>query len=162
MALPIRLNIGCGDKYLPGFVNCDKHPGGDLECEAFPLPFATDYADELWAIHLVEHLPRKLVGKAVDEWYRVLKPGGKLVLELPCLNKIAQLVVDGETNLRLTVLGIFGDPRDEKPDMLHQWCWTTQELQQVLVDQNFRDVQIKEPVFHLPARDMRVEAYKPC
>ena len=160
----IRLNVGCGNKYMPGFLNVDRHGADDdidVRSDTHPLPFATDFADELWAIHVLEHLHRSEAPKALYEWFRVLKPGGRLILELPCLDKIAQLIVNGEKNIRLTLLGLYGDPRDPKPDMMHQWCWSKDELTDTLSGVAFLDIQVKEPVFHLPARDMRVEARKP-
>jgi SAM-dependent methyltransferase len=157
----IRLNVGAGDKYLPGFCNVDRHGNQDINSDAFPLPFPTDHADELWAIHLLEHLPRRDASPVLTEWFRVLKPGGKLVLELPCLDKIARLIVAGEKNIRLTVMGIFGDPRDPKPDMMHQWCWTEAELTEALCSVGFQRVTVCEPIFHISARDMRIEGYKP-
>ena len=159
----VRIQVGAGLCHFPGnWVNCDRHGDQDVNCDAVPLPFPTDYADEIWAIHLLEHLHRAEAGPALYEWFRVLKPGGKLVLELPCLNKIAKLIVEGEKNMRLTTMGLFGDPRDPKPDMLHKWCWSTDELTETLTGVNFERVTIQEPIFHIPARDFRVEAYKPC
>lgn len=160
----IRINIGAGNKYMPGFLNCDRHGTDediDVRCDTHPLPFSTDYADEIWAIHILEHLHRREAPKALYEWFRVLKPGGKLILELPCLDKIAQSIVNGEKNIRLTLLGLYGDPRDEKPDMMHQWGWSKDELSDALSNVCFRNIQVKEPVFHIPERDMRIEAYKP-
>src|SRR3990167_5418397 len=148
----IRLNVGAGDKFIPGFVNIDRHGNQDINSDAFPLPFPTDHADELWAIHLLEHLPRRDASPVLTEWFRVLKPGGKLVLELPCLDKIARLIVAGEKNMRLTVMGIFGDPRDPKPDMMHQWCWTEAELTEALCSVGFQRVTVCEPIFHIAAR----------
>jgi predicted SAM-dependent methyltransferase len=146
---------------MPGFVNCDRHGEQDVQCDATPLPFASDYADELWAIHLLEHLHRREASPTLTEWFRVLKPHGTLVLELPCMDKIAQLIVNGETNQRLTVMGIFGDPRDEKPDMMHQWCWTKNELMETLSSIGFQQIRFLDPIFHKVERDMRVEAVKP-
>ena len=161
---PVRINLGSGLTHFPGrsWISCDRHGFPDVKCDAYPLPFETDYADEVWAIHLLEHLHRGEAGTALYEWFRVLKPGGKLVIEVPCLDKIAQLIVNGERNMRLTTMGLFGDPRDPKPDMLHKWCWSKAELTDTLVGVNFQDVQTMEPWFHLPARDMRMEARKPC
>jgi len=149
--------------HFPGksWINCDRHGDPDVKCDAYPLPFETDYADEVWAIHLLEHIHRSEAGRALYEWFRVLKPGGKLVIEVPCLDKIAQLIVNGEKNIRLTTMGLFGDPRDPKPDMLHKWCWSIAELTDTLVGVNFHDITPMEPIFHLAARDFRIEARKP-
>jgi SAM-dependent methyltransferase len=149
---------------MPGFINVDRHGSDDdvdVKSDIFPLPFGTDYADEIWAIHVFEHLHRNEAGKALYEWFRVLKPGGKLILEMPCLDKIAKLIVAGEKNIRLTLLGLFGDPRDPKPDMGHQWCWGYDEITETLSNVAFKDITICEPVFHIPERDFRVEARKP-
>src|SRR6476646_1456936 len=161
LVTPTSIQIGAGNKYCPGFVNCDRHGEQDVNCDTHPLPFSTDFADEIWAIHVLEHLHRSEAPKALYEWFRVLKPGGKVVIEVPCLDKIAQHIVNGEKNIRLTLLGLFGDPRDPKPDMLHQWCWSKDEIIDTLSNVAFRAIQVMEPVFHIPERDMRVEAYKP-
>lgn len=157
----IRINVGAGDKYMPGFINVDRHGDQDVLADTHPLPFHTDYADEIWAIHILEHLHRSEASKALYEWFRVLKPGGKLILELPCLDKIAWMIVNGEKNLRMTLLGLYGDPRDPKPDMMHQWCWSKAELHEALTNVAFTDIKDVTPVFHIPERDMRFEANKP-
>ncbi len=160
---PVRIQVGSGLTTFPGksWINCDRHGDPDVKCDAFPLPFDTDFADEIWAIHLLEHLHRAEAGQALYEWFRVLKPGGKLVIEVPCLDKIAQLIVDGEKNIRLTTMGLFGDPRDPKPDMLHKWCWSKMELTDTLVGVNFCNIQVNEPIFHMAQRDMQITARKP-
>lgn len=159
---PLKLHLGSGDKYWPGFVNLDKYSSrADVHCEGTHLPHQPNTADELHAIHLLEHFHRLEAENALREWYRVLKPKGKLVLELPSLDKMAQRIVNGETNLRFTLLGLYGDPRETKPGMAHQWGWSMKELEMVLSDVGFVDVSLMEPKFHFPERDMRVEAVKP-
>lgn len=157
----VRLHLGCGNKIWPGWQNVDLHEEADVQADCRKLPFDADYADEIQSIHFIEHIPRLDLENTLIDWYRVMKPGAKLVLELPCLNKMAQLIVNGETNLRLTVLGIFGDPRDPKPGMMHQWAYTKEELTEIVRQCDFVEVTVKEPVFHVPERDMRVEARKP-
>lgn len=157
----VRLHVGAGDKSWPLWTNCDAHGEPDVITDCRKLPFDADYADEIHSIHFVEHIARLEVDNMFADWLRVLKRGGKLAIELPCLNKIAQHIVNGERNLRVTVLGIFGDPRDKKPGMMHRWAWTTQEITDVLRQAGFADVTIKEPVFHHKERDMRIEAVKP-
>ena len=160
MGRPVRINVGAGDKYFPGWINVDKHGEQDVFADAAELPFESNYADEIHAYHIIEHMHRKQAARAVENWFKVLKPGGKLVLEMPCLDKIVDLIKGGERNLRLTLFGLFGDPRDKKPDMMHQWCYSKSEIAELLSGSGFRDVTIMDPVFHLQARDFRVEAVK--
>lgn len=157
---PVRLHLGSGDKYWPGWVNVDLHAKADINCDITKLPFESNYADEIQAHHVLEHLHRKEAGPALYEWYRVLKPNGKIVLELPSLDKIARMIVEGEKNQRLTLLGLYGDPRDPKPDMLHKWGYSVAELTDLLTGVGFREVTFTTPVFHIAQRDMRAEAVK--
>lgn len=155
----LRLNVSAGDKHWPGFVNIDKHGEADVHADMRELPFEHGTVDEMHAIHCVEHIQRLDLEKMLSHWNDLLKMGGKLYIEVPCMNKIAQSIVDHEKNMRLTLLGIFGDPRDEKPGMMHQWCYTREELTEALRQCNF-NVEEAEPRFHLRQRDMRLEATK--
>lgn len=161
MGQPVRLHLGSGDKFWPGWINVDLHDKADVNCDiSKSLPFESGYADEIQALHVLEHIHRKDAGQALYEWFRVLKPDGRLVLELPCLDKMAQMIVEGEKNLRLTLFGIYGDPRDARPGMMHQWGYSKAELSELLAGVGFTQVEVKEPVFHIAKRDMRVEARK--
>lgn len=71
------------------------------------------------------------------DWVRVLKPGGLLVLELPCLDKILRLFAyfvreKKPIDPRLTVWGLYGDPRYENEAMTHKWCYSVGELRQIM------------------------------
>ncbi len=58
-------------------LNC-VHYGGDR------LPFADKTFDILTSWHVIEHVEN--VSTVLDDWYRVLKPGGIMVLETPHAN----------------------------------------------------------------------------
>lgn len=162
MGKPLRLHLGAGDKYWPGYVNVDAHGDQDVTYDCRRLfAFESDSVDEIHAIHFVEHVPRLQLEKMLADWHRVLKRGGKVCVEVPSLDKIAQHIVNGEKNMRLTVLGIFGDPRDMRPDMMHQWSYTAGELIEALQGCGFDDAREVEPHYHIPIRDMRIEATKP-
>jgi len=151
-----KLHLGCGPLYYwPGFTNHDD------EIDLLNMPYGDESVSEIHSIHLFEHLPRMDIHLYLKEWHRILVPHGTLVMEMPSLDKMAQLIVKGETNLILTLLGIFGDPRDwkERPLMRHEWAWTNDELENVLTDNGF-EVEFKEPLFHIKERDLRVEARK--
>jgi predicted SAM-dependent methyltransferase len=155
-----RLHIGAGDKYWPGFVNIDFDGDQDWRCDITKLKmYDDDSVDEIHGIHVFEHLNRVDAQDAVREWRRVLKPGGKLVLEMPCFDKIIGMINQGETNIRMTLWGLFGDPRYRNEHMQHRWCYSEGELADLMKELGF-DAAITEPVYHFAKRDMRCEAIK--
>lgn len=158
-----RLHLFCGDKLWPAFTNCDQYvAAADLNVDCSKLDsFNEGEVDEIYVIHGLEHLHRITAERALKDWYRVLVPGGRLILELPSLDKIVEMLHAGEKNLRLTLLGLFGDPRDPKQGMEHKWCWSQEELTGSLQAAGFTDIAFMEPAFHVPKRDMRVTAVKP-
>lgn len=157
----VRIHAGSGDKPWPLWINVDAHGDPDIVSDVRTMPFEASYADEISAIHVVEHIPRLSVDNMLLDWHRILKPGGKLSIEVPCLNKIAQMIVDGEKNMGLMQMGIFGDPRDKKSGMMHAWAYTREELTNILINTGYVDIKETRPKFHIEKRDMRIEARKP-
>lgn len=169
---PIRLNLGCGPQKLPGFINCDLSGNWskvepDIVCDVTKrLPFDDAYADEVHAYHLFEHLNRWESPPILADWVRVLRPGGLLVLEMPCLDKIirhyAISMIDHEPpDARMTLWGLYGDPRYKNEAMMHKWCYSVGELAAVLKAAGLEEITPDEPQTHQPARDMRMTARKP-
>lgn len=80
-----KLNIGCGNKIMPGFVNLDilELPGVDCVSPADSLPFEKDRFDYVYACHILEHFSRHKIDSVLEEWVRVLKPGGMIRIAVP-------------------------------------------------------------------------------
>ncbi len=83
----LKLNLGCGQNRLDGYLNVDKYGEADLRCdlESFPWPWPDDSVSEIQLIHVLEHL-----GAASDtfigvmkELYRVCEPGGMIHIAVP-------------------------------------------------------------------------------
>jgi ubiquinone/menaquinone biosynthesis C-methylase UbiE len=167
----VRLNLGCGKKLLPGYTNVDmpanwsgKRP--DVECDLRKLPFKAAYADEVLAVHVIEHFHRWETTKLLREWVRVLKPGGLMVIECPCLDKVTMHMIAAATgralyNSRLTMMALYGDPSYRDESMMHKWCFSESELIELLQDAGLTAVFSKPPQWHVPRRDMRIEGLKP-
>jgi len=155
----MRLHLGAGNKYWPGWVNVDLFGDQDVTSNILDLPFDDDSVDEIQAIHVFEHIDRMKVVDALKEWRRVLKNGGKLVLEMPSLDKVIGFFKQDCNDFRMTLLALYGDPREENEYMLHKWCWSADELTKQLNASGF-SVKITQPLFHIPKRDLRCVATK--
>ncbi len=155
----MKLNLGCGEKKWEGFINCDLE-NSDHDCDIRKLPFQDNSADEIHAIHVFEHFYLMECFSILKEWKRVLKPGGLLVLELPCWDKIKQGVLSGIQDEAIKC-AIFGDPHTHKSEFdLHKWCWSSESLVSLCKKAGFKKAEIKTAQFHVPERDMRIEAIK--
>lgn len=160
LALPVvRLNLGAGRRALDGFLTVDVQGDPDIKADVRSLPIPDACVDEAVSIHVLEHLYRWEAPAALREWHRVLKPGGLLAIEVPDLLKCAASIIAGGKE-RAGVWGVFGDPNYGDPLMVHRWCYTAAELCGELRKVGFARVRVRDPQFHKPYRDMRVEARK--
>lgn len=79
------LNLGCGRAVRKGWINIDRvrSEGVDVcvDLQASGLPFRDSSVDEVYASHILEHLPRW--EELLFEIHRVLKPGGLLRIRVP-------------------------------------------------------------------------------
>ena len=88
------LHIGCGSNILPSpFENLDtrKLEGVDHESEAFPLPFDDGTFDLVYSSHVLEHFKRNKTQEVINEWVRVLKPGGTIRLSVPSIESLIKI-----------------------------------------------------------------------
>ena len=85
----VKLNIGAGTDAPPldGFTPIDRAFG----TEAFPLAQYEDGSvDEIRASHVLEHFQQSDIQKVLNEWVRVLKPGGRIRIAVPDFRWCAQ------------------------------------------------------------------------
>lgn len=151
----MKLHLGCGKRRFEGFINIDLHDS-DHDCDIRKLPFDSDSADEIVAIHVCEHFYIHDILDVIKEWRRVLKPGGVMVLELPCLDKVLMHFHNGSPE-NMTLWPLYGDPRTHKDGepALHKWCWSIEQFGQLLKVAGFDKIKYETPHYHQPTRDMR-------
>lgn len=133
-----------------------------MVCDIRQLPFDNDFADEVLAVHVLEHFYIWEAEDVVLEWMRVLKPGGKLVIEVPCLDKIIDNFIkfNGCPPVNMGMWGLYGDPGYKDEKMCHHWCYSEAQLEALLKHVGMTEIKSTKPKFHVPMRDMRLEATK--
>lgn len=90
---PVKLNLGCYNRKLHGFINVDamKEFEPDIIDDVCVLSsFKENSADLIYASHLLEHFSRHDTLKVLKRWYDILKFGGKLRISVPDFQKIAR------------------------------------------------------------------------
>jgi len=123
-----KLNLGCGGRYLKGWVNCDFQSNSQ-EVVAHdlrnPLPFSGDTFQLVYHSHVLEHLNPADARTFLLQCHRILRPGGLLRIVIP----------DLEQRARIYLQSLEEAKRQNDPAALARHEWMTLEL----VDQHVRE-----------------------
>lgn len=163
-----RLEIGGGPYPTPGFVHVDVDPEAEhLEAyaSAWALPIPGGWAQEIVAVHSLEHVEPPRLVPTLREWLRVLAPGGKVRIHVPNTPELMEAFASSEPRDKWRVmgaaLGMFCGPTVSAPDELrvrsdHQLLFDRDLLHGVLTDAGF--VEIRDRTEEIS--DRHTEAWK--
>lgn len=125
----VRLNLGCNEWRLAGFVNIDCVTGPliqpDVVADALRLPFRDGSVDEIYAGHILEHFA--LTEPALPEWHRVLRRGGRITVTTPDVERSLRALRAGDIDLDWFQKTVFGSGERRGQD--HHAVFTTDILQ---------------------------------
>jgi tetratricopeptide (TPR) repeat protein len=106
---PLRLNLGGGDGPQPeGYVNVDRKFGG----EVFPLDCRDASVDSIRASHVLEHFSHRQTFAVLQEWFRVLRPGGSIRIAVPDFDWICRQHLSGHRGTEGYLMGGHVDEND--------------------------------------------------
>lgn len=111
---PLICNLGAGLDCNPTEVNVDLRDDPRVfKCDVRQLPANwSDLFDHVKSHHVLEHFSHTQTEATLDEWIRIVKPGGTLELWLPDLQYAAELMRNGALDTNLLGL-IYGDQGHE-------------------------------------------------
>ena len=82
----MKLNLGCGNKILEGYINLDiRDYGQEIKRDVLQgLPFDDNKFDEILADNFLEHIQAgQPLFFVISEIWRALKPKGKVLIRVP-------------------------------------------------------------------------------
>jgi hypothetical protein len=85
----LKLNLGCGFKKIDGFVGVDAEsackPDMIYDIEQTPWPWADNSVDEIYLIHVMEHLGRTSSQYIliIQELFRICDNNARIIIEVP-------------------------------------------------------------------------------
>jgi len=92
----LKLNIGARDHILKSYHNIDIRylSGLTIIADVESLPYASDTVDEILALDVYEHISYHKSKKLLKHWVSLLKPGGLLRIQAPCLDNVISYIKD--------------------------------------------------------------------
>lgn len=150
---PLRIEIGCGHDPSPGYVHVDAdRRARDVEyhADASRLPFADGSVEELLAIHVLEHVHATDLLTTLQEWRRVLRPGGFAQIHVPDAPNVFAAFLDSPPEHKWTMMiPIFGMSSHVRFNQLkdvndlerHHVIYDFSLLERVLLDAGFARVE---------------------
>ena len=156
---PISLHIGCGRRRLLGFVNIDRNysPSVDYVKDASRLPCKSGSVERIETYHVIEHITFPMVQDTLTEWFRVLAPMGRLVIECPDFDQAVREYLCGKEDRLYSIYG-----RQRFPGDAHYWGYNVKRIFALLRSTGFVDVIQKEPEdYHAKSEPcLRIECTK--
>ncbi len=142
-----KLHLGCGDIHIDGYCNVDIDclPTVDVVDNILILhKFGQNYAEQIYACHVLEHLSHMEVPKTLHRWHEVLMPGGELRISVPDIDRIVKVYCNNwdhfQTKGNAPWIGLlYGgqlDPYDYHKTGFN-FCW----LSKLLEDAGFIEIE---------------------
>ena len=182
----IKLHIGCGSNYWDSWCNIDAYPSDnsdthrgkmsiqpDLWADITKLECSANSIDIICSQHVIEHFYKYEAVEMIQQFHKILKPGGILVTEMPNLDGILNLLFwmpikpqynEDYKNRDIIKSQLYGASweRNIKGYPYHKYIWDKREFCNELKKIGF-DIVLSTGATksHVPLRDMAVICQKP-
>ena len=135
----LKLNIGSGQRKFDaeyGWTNVDcvsREPDQvpDVVADSRELPFKDESTEICVLHHVVEHFGCGEADGVINECYRVLEPGGRLLVFVPDLKELAGRWLSGQIDDFIFMVNVYGAYQGEEGDR-HKWGYDKASLPKYL------------------------------
>lgn len=148
-----RIELGAGPYPQPGYLHVDldtRAPHLEAVAEAWSLPFPTGWAQEILAIHILEHIHPRQLERTLSEWNRVLAPGGRVRVHVPNSPELMRCYLEASDSAAKwtfmgALMGMYCGPTTSGPQELsipadHQIFFDRPLLEEVLATAGFTEL----------------------
>lgn len=139
----MTLNIGCGSNKITGCINIDVEPtcSPDVIADVQKgLPYENESVDKIYFFHCIEHISAARHPQVLNEFRRVLKPDGRLIMSFPEFRICAEYWIKNHRGMRdFWKATLFG--RQLYPTDYHVALMDSMELKDILMQVGFKDIE---------------------
>ena len=140
----MKIGINCGSGQRPftstpevRWINVDSvahegMPAPDLVCDGAHLPHSDGSVDYVVLHHVLEHFGCGEAKGLIDEAFRVLKPGGSLLVFVPNLRALAAHWLGGGIDTQVFMTNVYGAYMGHEEDR-HRWGFERDSLATLLL-----------------------------
>jgi hypothetical protein len=143
-----RLHLGCGDVYLPNYLNVDYPPPlgvasgtsrPDVEADIVSLDAPDGTIAEIRLHHVFEHFERAVGLALLVRWFDWLEAGGVLTIETPDFERSVEGFASKRLDQQSLILRhVFGS--QEAPWARHLDGWSSRRFHEVLARLGFEQI----------------------
>lgn len=142
----VLIHLGCGEINSPEFINIDCRPAPHVHyvCDVTDLSiFPNNYADLVYASHILEHIHRDQLRKTLREWWRILKPNAILRLSVPDFGVIISIYRDCDNDIDAIAAPLMGG--QDFAENVHYSVFDRKYLYHLLKEVGFRNMHEWDP-----------------
>jgi len=123
----VKLDIGSdkGTKRGEDYTSVALVGDADLKASMWALPIKSDSVESIWSSHALEHVGVYKVSETLREWHRVLRPGRRVIVQVPNFDYVAKYWLTGENRAWAEAM-VFGTQADE--GQFHKCAFTATSL----------------------------------
>ena len=140
----MKLHIG-GKEKKEGWkiLNIQKFEGVDFLGDISDLSqFENNSIEEVYASHVIEHVPQKKVNETLKGVYRILSENGKFYISVPDMDVLCKIFIDPKATPKVkfnTMRMMFGGQLDEFD--FHYFGWNFEFMRDFLTNAGFKRIE---------------------